>query len=259
MALTSVKSVRDLEAVYVLAPERYDPRRESLASADIQSVPLRTLVTSNRKMVAAGDDSARRCLVFDTSDAREGIVIGRGKKQTVGELGSAKKSIEPRDVIISRLRPYLRQVALVDKEMPNAIGDTLVLCSTEFFVLRPADELSIAFLVPFLLSAPVQKVLAASQEGGHHPRFNESTLLDLPVPAKLVKDREAVSDAVQRGIALYRESEAGLQALIGRAESLLSVRNETTKHKGAGSRHSSETHEECAGAARYCGGTQAGQ
>jgi hypothetical protein len=112
-------------------------------------------------------------------------------------------------------------VAFVDGRIPNRGENTLLLGSTEFFVLRSVEERSIAFLVPLLLSAPVQAVLAASQEGGHHPRFNEATLLDLPVPAEIVKNRDDVSNVVEQSIALYRESEGGMASLIERAETLL--------------------------------------
>ena len=102
--------------------------------------------------------------------------------------------------------------------MCHRTDDLLMLCSTEFFVLRPADDRSIAFLVPFLLSDPVQKVLAVSQEGGHHPRFNESTLLGLPVPATLFDKREEVSRVVEQSIELFRESERKMMDMIGTAE-----------------------------------------
>ncbi len=176
MALTSIRSVRELEGLFVLAPERYDPRRRSLRSSSIRSAPLRSLVLLNRRTITASDAPDSRCLVFDTSDAQEGIVISKKQPLTVREIGSAKKIVEPKDVLISRLRPYLRQVAFVDRARVTA--PTIFLCCVppNSSSSAPPTACSIAFLVPFLLSDPVQKVLAASQEGGHHPRFNEAAL-----------------------------------------------------------------------------------
>jgi hypothetical protein len=218
MALTSVRTLSELEGVCVLAPERYDPRRETLRTSSPRGVPLRTLVTTVRSTVTAGDEPGRPCLVMDTSDAGEGVVVLRKGPITVGQIGSAKKVLRPKDVVISRLRPYLRQVAFVDPAIPGWGEGVLLLCSTEFFVLRPVEEGSLAFLVPFLLSGPVQEVLSASQEGGHHPRFNEATLLGLPVSPTFLKDRGALSAEVERAVALFRESEAAMAALVGRAE-----------------------------------------
>ncbi|HEY1068553.1 MAG TPA: hypothetical protein VGE52_20685 [Pirellulales bacterium] len=180
---------------------------------------LSTVATCSRRTVGPGD-RAGPFLVLDTSDAREGIVVGR--KSPTRELGSLKKSLAPGDVIVSRLRPYLRQVAFIDAEFAQAAGGEL-LASTEFFVLRPLDTRSLAFLVPFLLSDRVQAALAASQEGGHHPRFDEATLLALPLAPETLARRDATSAAVEQAIALHRRSERVLSELIGQANAALAV------------------------------------
>lgn len=215
MALISTRKASLLDPAFVLAPERYDPRREFAANAD--AVPLSDVAISIRKTVDSAEGLGP-LLVLDTSDAREGLVICR--KGHAADIGSTKKAFQVGDVIISRLRPYLRQVAYVDGTIPSLTGAAL-LCSTEFFVLRSVDQQSIAFLVPFLLSAQVQRVLAASQEGGHHPRVRESSLLALPLPSSLLETRAATSDAIERAAELYRQSERELRLLIGKAEKAL--------------------------------------
>ncbi len=219
MALISIRQRNKLATSFVLAPERYDPRRE-LDAGDAKTVILDDLVTAVREVVQPSADLGR-CLVLDTSDAREGIVTARKKPIEGSEIGSAKKVVEPHDVIISRLRPYLRQVAFVDAEIPNSEGAILT-CSTEFFVLRSPDKQSIAFLVPFLLSHQVQEVLAAAQEGGHHPRVNESTLLTLPVPVPFLDQREMISKTIDKSVELYRKAERGIDETVAAAESSFS-------------------------------------
>jgi hypothetical protein len=56
----------------------------------------------------------------------------------------------------------------------------------------------------------VQEVLAASQEGGHHPRFTAEALLALPVPARVVAGRDALSRAVSAAIASLRAGRAAM-------------------------------------------------
>ena len=211
MALISSQRANLLGPSLVIAPERYDPRR-SLRAAE-KSVPLGEIVKTIR-ITAQPKDSPGPFLVFDTTDARKGIIVAR--KHPTYDFGSAKKSLEPGDVIISRLRPYLRQVAFVDGAIPN-MEHAALLCSTEFFVLRGLGSESVAFLVPFLLSAQVQGVLAASQEGGHHPRFDELTLLALPLPTSVVENRRATSAAMEESIRLYRESERTIINLVAEA------------------------------------------
>lgn len=215
MALISIKSRRTLGMIDVLAPERYDPRRAIDASAAGTTL-LGDVVTHERTAIQPSTDLGR-CLVLDTSDAREGIVIARKTPVAGHELGSAKKVIELHDVIISRLRPYLRQVAFVDSEIPGA-GAALLVCSTEFFVLRSRDEHSIAFLIPFLLSRQVQEVLAASQEGGHHPRFDDSALLTLPLPVSLLSQRQDISATTEKAVSLYRKCERQIDDMTAKAE-----------------------------------------
>ncbi len=205
--LWNVKKIRELGQGLVLAPERYDPRRASLATAKeevrLEEVAEILRVNVDPKVTEEG----LRFLVLDTSDAQEGVVLCRKNTVSLAEVGSTKKSVEPGCVIISRLRPYLRQVALVDDDIPGWNQNIRLLCSTEFFVLRSANSSSISFLVPFLLSEPVQTVLAASQEGGHHPRFNQNTLLELPVPRVLIERREEDSARVEKAVAMFRQYE----------------------------------------------------
>lgn len=214
MAISTIRAVTELEAGFILAPERYDPRRA--VSNRHACVTVSSIATLARNIAQPGNKLGP-CLVLDTSDAREGIIISRGVPQDGAAIGSAKKLIRPGDVIISRLRPYLRQVAYVDDAIPHCNNGKL-LCSTEFFVLRPVDQCSIAFLVPYLLSRRIQNILAASQEGGHHPRFNDSTLLRLPIPELLIECRERTSADVEKGVTLYRQSEAIIAKAIGVAD-----------------------------------------
>ena len=219
MALIASRKRSTLASSFVLAPERYDPRR-ALDPGRAETVPLGEIARTIRRVVQPSDRGGP-WLVLDTSDAREGIIISR--KLPTTDIGSAKKMVQPGDVIISRLRPYLRQVAYVDDQIRN-LGDRGLVCSTEFFVLRSSEGQSIAFLVPFLLSQQVQEVFAASQEGGHHTRFDEPTLLALPVPKSLVSRRETASEAVLESVKEYRTSEARIQSLVQQSEKALSRR-----------------------------------
>ncbi len=142
---------------------------------------------------------------LNTGDANQGFITTRAKAAWNREIGSAKKPLRVGDVIISRLRPYLGQIAYLDlgfwADVPAGAD---VVCSTEFYVLRSPDSASIGFLVPYLLSPRVQNVLAAAQEGGHHPRFNLTTLLELPIDEDLLNRRDAISTLVEEATTGFR-------------------------------------------------------
>jgi len=212
MAQSTAVAVSNLDAGLVLAPERYDPRRVTKA---LDGIPLGEIVeVISDQMYATRCDKGGRYLVLDTGDAREGVIRACKSPVSRDEIGSAKKRLQPGDVIVSRLRPYLRQVAYVDPELFRFDGEPVdMLCSTEFFVLRSKGE-SIAFLVPYLLSDAVQTVLAAAQEGGHHPRFNRPTLRGLVVPNSLYRQRQGISDKVVHAVELHRKSECARRELV---------------------------------------------
>src|SRR6185437_11140667 len=148
MAQLAIRTLATLDPGLILAPERYDPRRAPAPAgavlADFAQVIREQL--QPKQALRSG-----RYLVLDTGDASNGILRTRAKPVSGEEIGSTKKVVRPGDVIISRLRPYLRQVALVDPELAASVGEAAILVSSEFFVLRSRDERSIAFLVPWLL------------------------------------------------------------------------------------------------------------
>ena len=205
--LHSIRRIDEMGNNIVLAPERYDPRRASL-SCTHGSVTLASVAhIVQRTLNPSGKLDDERYLILDTSDAKEGIVVCRKRTVKRTEIGSTKKIVDRGSVIISRLRPYLRQVAFIDAHLPGWTDDVQLLCSSEFFVLRSVDDRPIGFLVPFLLSSPVQKVLAASQEGGHHPRFNQATLLNLPIPEAHLERRDYDSRKVEEAVDMFRNYE----------------------------------------------------
>ena len=208
MGQTFRRRVDQLSPGFVLAPERYDPRR---LVAQNGSTRIGDLLGVAREAWRPSTDG-RPVLVLDTSHAFEGAVRLRHPPIDPGEVGSAKRSLEPGDVIVSRLRPYLRQVALVDAALfSRAPGGNDVACSTEFYVLRGAGA---AAVVPWLLGSTVQAALAASQEGGHHPRVSLEAVLDLPVPAGLLERWTEAAQAVQERIDALREAGDGVEALV---------------------------------------------
>ena len=219
MAISAVVDIARLDEGWILAPERYDPRRRR--AKDIGPC-LGDFVHVRRDHVNAKTADARRFLVFDTGDAQHGIVSVNKSPCAGTDIRSMKKRIYPHQVIISRLRPYLRQVAWVDPGLlAEQEPDVDLLCSTEFFVLESvADNASIAFLVPFLLSDPIQTILAAAQEGGHHPRFNERTLTTLRIPASLVENAGELSARFEQGVAQAREAYRALRESVAMAARL---------------------------------------
>jgi hypothetical protein len=211
----AVRTLAELEPDYVLAPERHVVAAGAAgAAARIDGVPLGELVVERRVRIDPdGDEGA---VVLDTSHARDGILDVAAALRDGAGGKSAKKRALPGDLVVSRLRPYLRQIALVHPDAVAMAGDRPLALSTEFYVLAPRSEGGdLAFLVPFLLSEEAQSALAAAQEGGHHPRVPRSSLFALHVPQTLVRARHKTSTAISRALADSYRATSALRALLG--------------------------------------------
>jgi type I restriction enzyme S subunit len=147
-------------------------------------------------------DTGKTILNFDLTDAMQYFVDETGPRSSECEIGSTKKKVARGDVIVSRLRSYLKEVALV--AIPNgehAVG------SSEFIVLRALGQsVCPELLVAFVRSSPVQIILKWSQDGSNHPRFQEDELLAIKVPAKVITIQNDVRDLFQAGISASREA-----------------------------------------------------
>lgn len=222
MAISAVIDVSRLDDGNVLTPERYDPRRRYVDQSGTCLSDIVTFLrekTSAEKTSAEKADTTQQFLVLATGDARDGIMRPTVPPCDGAAIGSTKNRIRPGQVVISRLRPYLRQVAWIDAGLQESMeGHVELVCSSEFYVLDSKDGASIAFLVPFLLSRRVQSVLAASQEGGHHPRFNERTLKFLPIPTLLLERRDELSARVELAVSQARQAFIDIDYSIGIAD-----------------------------------------
>jgi hypothetical protein len=217
MGIPVLRRVADLGDGLVLAPERFDPRRR------VEIVARRCL--SDAVEIVSENVSARSCkepgavLILDTTHAYEGFVVFRHDPVPPATMGSVKRRVQAGDVIISRLRPYLRQVALVDEALFRLCpGGNAVVASTEFFVLRGRAGFDAAGLVPFLLSERVQASLSAGQEGGHHPRFRKELLLSLPLPEGVARKVNRTAQRMHRLASAVRSSLFASRSLVAEAE-----------------------------------------
>jgi hypothetical protein len=209
MAVLSRRCVSDLAPGLVLAPERYDPRQEALQAEGLPLDALADLPGGLQIEAEPGDPAQVR--VLDTGHVAWGFVPFPPAPGPWSALGSARRRLLAGDVVISRLRPYLGQVAWIDPALCVEGGAPIALVgSPELVVLRPRSG-SLAYLVPYLLSEPVQAALVAAQEGGHHPRVPRAVIEGLRVPAALLAEAAAQARSVEAAVNTLRQ---GAQAMV---------------------------------------------
>ena len=132
---------------------------------------------------------------YDLTDALVPLLDAEKEPSFAADVGSMKKVFKDGDVAISRLRAYLKEVAVVrtDGAIPS-VG------SSEFNVLRPkGTAISPETLMIFLRSAPVQTILKWCQDGSQHPRFSEGDLMSIFVPDAVAQVSPQITKIVQEG------------------------------------------------------------
>jgi type I restriction enzyme, S subunit len=145
---------------------------------------------------------------YDLTDALVPLLDAEKEPSFADEIGSMKKVFKDGDVAISRLRAYLKEVAVV-----RTGDDICSVGSSEFIVLRPKDKaISPETLMVFLRSAPVQTILKWCQDGSQHPRFSEADLLSIPVPDAVATVSDQITKIVQDGFTARHRARKLLEA-----------------------------------------------
>ena len=152
-----------------------------LASNVKEGTPLSDIVKISSETRKPNDQQA---IILDTGSANNGLLNIRIHEVGSKKRTSTKKVFYEGDIIISRLRPYLRQVAYIPRGTFKLLDVSAGYCSTEFYVLRSINNSNIAFLVKWLLSREVQKMIGGAATGGHHPRFDKTLIINSNVPLK---------------------------------------------------------------------------
>jgi type I restriction enzyme S subunit len=127
----------------------------------------------------------------------------------------AKKRIRTDDIIFATVRPTLRRIALIPRELDDQV------CSTGYCVVRPdKNKLEPAFAYFWLLTENIAKRVEYLQKGATYPAISDSDLLDecLPLPplpeqrtiAATLRAVQDAREARRRELTLERERKAAL-------------------------------------------------
>jgi type I restriction enzyme S subunit len=119
----------------------------------------------------------------------------------------ARKLVRAGSVIYSTVRPYLRNIAVVDQEF-----DPPAIVSTAFAVLHPKPILDARFLFHWLRSGPFQNDVAAKIKGVAYPAISDSEFWQCRIPVPPPAEQQRIVAKVEELLALCDELEARQQA-----------------------------------------------
>ena len=209
-ALTYERPSREVFAAGRLNAEYFHPakadaqaRLRSVASKTIGDyfVPVRSLWSPEEDALG---DWVRN---YNLTDALSPFLDTDKPPVHRDQISSIKKEIQAGDLVVSRLRSYLKEIAIVrnSRKWP-------MVASTEYSVLRPVNQSAppIEAILVYLRSVLPQTVFKWSQDGSNHPRFDQEELLALPVPQEIIDNAAFYVDCVQE---MIRKRERATQLL----------------------------------------------
>ncbi|MBC7129306.1 MAG: restriction endonuclease subunit S [Thermoplasmatales archaeon] len=215
MAVVSIVKLSELEGAKRIDPEFYHPENviskkilEKVGTRRIKDCfcSVRQIFDPQRHVL---NDTA---FVFNLSDVKSFFLSGGKIALSSDDVGSAKKMFSQNDVLISRLRPYLKEVSFI------GFNGKIKLCSTEFIVLRQKNKNYYPeVLFSFLITPQVQNILLWSISGTEHPRFHEDYFLNLKLPNFTPETQNKIKELVNDAWKFFSNS----QSLYSQAENLL--------------------------------------
>ena len=111
--------------------------------------------------------------------------------KSINAPSRASRKLHTNDVLYSMVRPYLRNIALVDKKFSNAIA------STGFYVITPSIALHPHFLFHLMLSSYVTDGLNLFMKGENSPSINNSHIEDFLYPLPPLKEQERIVEKIE--------------------------------------------------------------
>ena len=126
-------------------------------------------------------------------------IIGASRKLIFAEAPSrARRRARSGDILVSTVRPYLRNSARVAEAPPNLVA------STGYAVVRPANGVDGRFLYQHILSDPFVEFLKARMTGSNYPAVKGDdveaytlSLPPLPEQRKIAAILSSVDDAIE--------------------------------------------------------------
>ncbi|WP_454987359.1 restriction endonuclease subunit S, partial [Capnocytophaga leadbetteri] len=112
--------------------------------------------------------------------------------KSINAPSRASRKLHTNDVLYSMVRPYLRNIALVDKKFSNAIA------STGFYVITPSIALHPHFLFHLMLSSYVTDGLNLFMKGENSPSINNSHIEDFLYPLPPLAEQQRIVEKIEK-------------------------------------------------------------
>ena len=136
---------------------------------------------------------------IDAIDNKQHIVKAAKTLQSKGATSRASREVKSGDVLFSMVRPYLRNIALIDERYAHCIA------STGFYVCRPSNALYPPYLYHLMLSDYVVMGLNVSMKGLNSPGITTGDLQSFPIPLPPLAEQKRIVAKIEKLMPLVEE------------------------------------------------------
>ena len=183
---------------------------------DWRSATLGALVQVNPEQLGQRTDSHYVLEYLDIAAIERPGVIGASRKLTFAEAPSrARRRTRSGDILVSTVRPYLRNFARVKEAPANLVA------STGYAVVRPADGVDGRFLYQHILSDAFVEFLKPRMSGSNYPAVKGDdveayrlSLPPLPEQCKIAAILSSVDDAIEKTQAVIEKVQVVKRSLM---------------------------------------------
>jgi type I restriction enzyme S subunit len=131
--------------------------------------------------------------------------------QGIAAPSRARKEVKEEDVIFATVRPYLKRVAIVPKNLDGQV------CSTAFCVVRAKrNEIMPCFLYYYMTFDKFVNKISEFQTGSAYPAVSDSQVMSQRVPIPKVYEQQKIADilsTVDNKLELFRKKKTHLEKL----------------------------------------------
>lgn len=164
------------------------------------SIKLGDVAQVNPEQLGSRTDPSYRIEYLDIAAIEQPGVIGASQSLTFAEAPSrARRRARAGDILVSTVRPYLRNFARVRDSFSNLVA------STGYAVVRPRDGIDGGFLYQHVLSDDFVEFLKPRMSGSNYPAVRGSdveaytfSLPPLPEQRKIAAILSSVDDAIEK-------------------------------------------------------------
>ena len=149
---------------------------------------------------------------------KENIISSYKKYDNIREAPSrAKKILNENDILISTVRPSLKNIAIFNKK-----NSELTIGSTGFCVLRPKDTIDSKYIFEIIKSNNFTETLIKKQIGANYPAVSDRDIKSIKIPVPPIELQNKFAERIEKIEKLKFEIEKSIEIAQNLYDSLMS-------------------------------------